>query len=110
MAGGKKIETLQSVLRKDAGATQGFAEPPTHLKHQLQWWCRDKQGRQLLWERLAASVQEQPTLHIAESKQNISKELTVWKIIHAIKSHTNTLNIMHFKRTQKNIILKGIIV
>lgn len=55
-------------------------------------------------------VQEQPTLQIAEAKQNIFRELTVWKIIQAIKSHTNMLNIMHFKRTQKNIILKGIIV
>lgn len=41
---------------------------------------------------------------------NIFRELIVWKIIQAIKSHTNMLNIMHFKRTQKNIILKGIIV
>lgn len=55
-------------------------------------------------------VQEQPTLQIAEAKQNIFRELTVWKIIQAIKSHTNMLNIMHFKCTQKNIILKGIIV
>lgn len=55
-------------------------------------------------------VQEQPTLQIAEAKQNIFRELTVWKIIQAIKSHTKMLNIMHFKCTQKNIILKGIIV
>lgn len=57
-----------------------------------------------------APIEEQPTLKIAEVKQNIFRELIVWKIIQAIKSHTNRLNIMHFERTQKNIILKGIIV
>lgn len=57
-----------------------------------------------------APVEEQPTLKIAEAKENIFRELIVWKIIQAIKSHMNRLNIMHFKRTQKNIILKGIIV
>lgn len=57
-----------------------------------------------------APPEEQPTVKIAGAKENIFRELIVWKIIQAIKSHTNRLNIMHFKRTQKNIILKGIIV
>lgn len=57
-----------------------------------------------------APKEEPPTLKMAAAKENIFRELIVWKIIQAIKSHTNRLNIMHFKHTQKNIILKGIIV